>query len=140
MSHQNNRPKQQQQNGWRNESPDPEVMPKTARRQFSVGYRKQILEAVDECKKAGEIGALLRREGLYSSYLTTWRKQRERGELDAKTSKKRGAKKDPQAVEIARLEKENEKLRKRLEEAEMVIDVQKKLSKLLGLGALEDRK
>lgn len=71
---------------------------------------------------------------MYSSYITTWRRQRERGELDGLTPKKRGPKVDPQATEIARLKRENERLRKRLEQAELIIDVQKKVSQMLGIS------
>jgi transposase-like protein len=80
----------------------------------------------------GEIGALLRREGIYSSSLSNWRRQRERGELDGLSPQKRGPKPDPQAVELAKLKRENERLRERLRKAEMIIDVQKKVAQMLG--------
>jgi transposase-like protein len=87
---------------------------------------------VDACQGYGEIGALLRREGVYSSSLTNWRRQRERGELDGLSPQKRGPKPDPQAVELARLKREVEHLRERLRKAEMIIDVQKKVAQMLG--------
>ena len=112
--------------------PDPEVVPKAKRRRFSAEYKQRILTEADACTKRGEIGALLRREGLYSSHLDKWRKQRDRGALAGLHGHKRGRKSDPQAAEIARLQRENEQLRSRLERAEHIIDVQKKLAQLLG--------
>jgi transposase-like protein len=110
------------------QEPDPQVVPKAERRRFSSEYKQRILAEADRCTEKGQIGALLRREGLYSSHLTTWRRQREQGTL----GRKRGRKPDPQAAEIKRLEQENERLRLRLERAEHIIDVQKKLAQLLG--------
>ena len=112
--------------------PDPQVVPKAKRRQFSAKYKMRILAEVDNCTKRGEVGAILRREGLYSSNLTDWRKQRDRGGLERLRGRKRGRKPDRQATEIARLRQENEQLQSRLERAEKIIDVQKKLSQLLG--------
>jgi transposase len=119
------------------EVPDPEVVPRAKRRQFSAKYKLRILTEADQCTQQGEIGALLRREGLYSSHLTTWRRQRDRGQLAGLTPKKRGRKPDPQAVELARLQRENEQLKARLEQAETIIEVQKKLSQMLGLPPAE---
>lgn len=110
------------------QEPDPEVAPKAKRRRFSAKYKLRILTEADRCTEQGQIGALLRREGLYSSHLTTWRRQREQGVL----GQKRGRKPDPQAAELRRLEQENERLRLRLARAEHIIDVQKKLAQLLG--------
>ena len=107
---------------------DPQVVPKAERRRFSAEYKQRILAEADRCTEHGQIGALLRREGLYSSHLTTWRRQREQGTL----GQKRGRKPDPQAAEIKQLQRENERLRVRLERAEHIIDVQKKLAQLLG--------
>ena len=115
------------------EVPDPEVALRAKRRQFTAKYKQQVLEEVDQCDQPGEIGALLRREGLYSSHLTTWRRQRADGQLQGLRSKKRGRKPDPQAAELARLRRENEQLKARLEQAETIIAVQKKLSQLLGV-------
>ena len=117
--------------------PDPQVVPKAERRKFSAEYKLRILAEADECTERGAIGALLRREGLYSSNLDKWRKQRERGVLDGLRGQKRGRKPDPQAVENARLVRENEQLRSRLERAEHIIDVQKKLAQLLGAMSAE---
>ena len=119
------------------EVPDPEVVPRAKRRQFSAQYKLRILTEADQCTGRGEIGALLRREGLYSSHLTTWRRQRDRGQLAGLTPKKRGRKPDPQAAELARLQRENERLKGRLQQAETIIEVQKKLSQLLGLEPAE---
>ena len=118
--------------------PNPEVVPKAKHRQFTAKYKLHILEAADRCTERGQIGELLRREGLYSSHLSKWRQQRERGQLQALASKKRGRRpQDPSAVELGRLRRENERLRTQLEQAEIVIDVQKKLSRLLGLTTNE---
>ena len=109
---------------------DTEVVPKAKRRLFSVAYKKRILAEVDGCTQAGQIGAILRREGLYSSHLTTWRRQRERGELAGS----RGRPAKPEAEqEVTRLRQENERLQQRLAQAEAIIDVQKKVSQLIGL-------
>jgi transposase-like protein len=120
-----------------NKEPDPQVVPKAKRRQFSAQYKLRILEEADNCTERGEVGALLRREGLYSSHLTDWRRQRDRGALEGLRSQKRGRKPDPQAAEIARLQRENEQLSMRLERAEKIIDVQKKLAQLLGTTPAE---
>ena len=114
--------------------PEKEVLPRAKRRRFSAEYKLRILEEVDGCTQRGQIGALLRREGLYSSHLSTWRQQRLLGQLEGLSPKKRGRKpQDPAVEEADRLRRENERLRARLEQAEMIIDVQKKLSQLLGL-------
>lgn len=113
--------------------PDPEVIPgeKAKRRKFSAKYKLRILKEHEACTEPGEKGALLRREGLYSSHITTWRRQRERGELAGLSSQKRGPKVDAQAEENARLQRENQRLKKRLEQAELIIEVQKKVSQIL---------
>jgi transposase-like protein len=90
--------------------PDPEVVVKAQRRQFSAEYKRRILQEADTCTQRGEVGALLRREGLYSSHLNTWRHQRARGERQGLTPAKRGRKADPQAAEHARLLHETERL------------------------------
>lgn len=118
--------------------PDPEVVPKAKRRKFSAGYKQRILEEADNCTEPGQIGALLRREGLYSSHLSTWRRQRDQGLVQALGPKKRGRKrKDELEREVDRLRRENERLQARLEQAETIIEVQKKLSRLLGLATEE---
>ena len=133
MSH--DEPRQTNANDDRDvQVPEPEVLPRAKRRRFSAEYKLRILEEADKCTQRGEIGAFLRREGLYSSHLSTWRRQRMLGQLEGLSPKKRGRKpQDPVDEEVAHLRRENERLRARLEEAEMIIDVQKKLSQLLGL-------
>jgi transposase len=112
--------------------PKTEVVAKAQRRQYTAEYKLRILRELDSSSGTGETGALLRREGLYSSHLTSWRRQRESGELDGLSPQKRGPKPDPQAVELARLKRENEQLRERLRKAELIIDVQKKVAQMLG--------
>ena len=115
-------------------APDPEVLPRVERRQYTAQYKLRILEEVERCTERGQIGALLRREGLYSSHLSKWRRQRAEGQLQALSGQKRGRKVQEVGVEeLTRLQRENERLRARLEQAEIIIDVQKKLSRLLGL-------
>ncbi len=119
--------------------PDPEVLANPKRRQFTAEYKRSILNEVEACRDEGAIGAVLRREGLYSSHLTTWRRQREQGEREALTPKKRGRKSmaNPLAEENQRLRTENARLSRRLEQAELIIDVQKKVSALLGISLPE---
>jgi transposase-like protein len=117
--------------------PDTEVVEKAKRRRYPAEYKLRILKEVDACKGTGEIGALLRREGLYSSLISKWREQRNRGSLEGLAAHKRGPKADLQAVELARLKRENERLRKRLERAELIIEVQKKVAQMLGVPVEE---
>lgn len=120
------------QNGIaRAEKPSPEVVPKVQRRRFSAGYKLRILREVDACEKRGDVGALLRREGLYSSLISDWRKQRDEGSLEALAPKKRGPKPNLEAKKIAKLEREVVRLRRELNQAQTVIAVQKKLADLL---------
>jgi len=119
---------------------DPEVNAKPERRKFSAEYKRRILEEADACTEAGQIGALLRREGLYSSNLVHWRRQRAEGALKALSPKKRGPKPDPLADENAALRRRNERLEAELKRAETIIEVQKKLSELLGLPDLSGQK
>jgi transposase-like protein len=114
---------------------DPEVDSKARRRQFSAAYKRRILDEADK-GGPGTVASLLRREGLYSSHLSTWRRQRESGELAGLEPRRRGKKpapKNPLAGEVHRLERENRHLQKRLRQAEIIIDVQKKLCDVLGL-------
>jgi transposase-like protein len=116
--------------------PPPEVAAIAHRRQFSAGERQRILAAADQCKEPGEIGALLRKEGIYSSHLANWRKQRAAAEREALVPKKRGRKADPALAETRRvdlLERECDRLRRELAKSNLIIDVQKKVSTLLGL-------
>ncbi len=118
------------------DAPDPEVAEKKSRRKFTAKYKLRILKQADSCTEQGQLGALLRREGLYSSNLTTWRRQREKGLLNALAPKKRGRKKsqkNPLADQVARLEKENRRLRDKLAKAQIIIDVQKKVSQILAM-------
>ena len=117
--------------------PDPEVPEKRPRRKFTAKYKLRILAEVDACTQPGQIGALLRREGLYSSNLTTWRQQREKGILQAMTPKKRGRKRkqpNPLAKRVAQLEKENLRLQQKLKKADLIIEAQKKMSEILGIA------
>src|SRR6266478_3221288 len=110
-------------------APDPEVAATAKRRQFSSAEKRRILSAADHCKKPGELGALLRKEGIYSSMLANWRKQRTRGDIAVATPK-RGRKPDPTLATVRRnqqLERENDRLRRRLAQAQEIIEVQKKL-------------
>ncbi len=116
--------------------PPTEVTPRAKRRTFSAPYKLRILEEADRCTQHGEIGALLRREGLYSSNLTTWRRQRKQGQFQGLRPKKRGRKKSEDAAlreELDQLRLEKQRLEQRLEKAETIIEVQKKLYTLLGL-------
>ena len=113
------------------QAPDPEVKPQGKRRRFPREYKLRILAEAERSTAPGAIGALLRREGLYSSHLTTWRRQREAGELAAGAPKSRGRKPDKQAQELAQLQQENERLRAQLERAELIISAQKKLAHAL---------
>ena len=135
MSHeQATEQERQQQSEHEAKIPDPEVVPKAKRRQFTAKYKLRILEEADRCTERGQIGELLRGEGLYSSHVSKWRQQRARGQLQGLAPKKRGRKgQDPSVAELARLRRENERLRAQLEQAEIIIDVQKKLAQLLGL-------
>lgn len=120
---------------------DPEVPEKAVRRRFTAEYKRRILKEVDVCKEPGQLGRFLRREGLYSSNVTTWRRQAERGTLDALSPRKRGPKvqrPDPSVRRIAELEKENQKLKAKLHQAELIIEAQKKMAELL--QTLSDQK
>ncbi len=118
-------------------SPDPEVLEKKPRRNHTAKYKLRILAEADACDQPGQIGALLRREGLYSSNLTAWRRQREKGLLHAMTPKKRGRKKkqkNPLAKHVAQLENENKRLQLKLKKAELIIEAQKKMAEILGIA------
>jgi len=114
--------------------PNPEVLAKPLRRRFTAEYKLRILQEVDALSESGQIGALLRREGLYSSHLTTWRRQRDNGTIAALSPKKRGRKAfrpDPLIQENEQLRRQNERLARGLQRAEAIIDFQKKISELL---------
>lgn len=117
-------------------APDPEVSEKPTRRHYPAEYKLRILKEADACTEIGEVGALLRREGLYSSLLSTWRRQREEGSLTALSPSKRGRKAkppNPLSRRVEELEREKRELEARLKQAEAVIEVQKKLSEILAL-------
>jgi len=111
------------------ERPDSEVLAKAERRRFTAEYKLRILQEAEACAN-GERGALLRREGLYSSHLSKWRRQREAGQMNGLAPRQRGPKPDPQAAELTQLRRENERLKRKLEQAEVIIDAQKKLAQL----------
>ena len=116
--------------------PDPAVLEKPVRRRFTAEYKRRILHEADRCTASGQLGALLRREGLYSSLLSTWRQQRDEGTLVGLTPKRRGRKANPDAPLIAenqRLTRETQRLAAKLRQAETIIDIQKKLSEMLGI-------
>ncbi len=118
-------------------APDPEVVATAKRRRFSGSEKRRILAEADACKKPGELGALLRREGVYSSMLSTWRKQQERAAEEALAPRRRGRKPDPTRGDrerIAQLEREKARLERELAQARLIIDVQKKVSALLGIA------
>lgn len=115
-------------------APPTEVLAVAKRRQFTAEYKLRIVQEADACRAPGELGALLRREGLYSSHLSTWRAQRRQGALAALSDVKRGRKPVPQeAKELERLRRLNVRLEARLAQAERIIDFQKKVAALLGI-------
>ena len=111
------------------EGPDPEVADKATRRRFTAAYRRKIVREADKCTKPGELGALMRREGVYSSSLSAWRRQCDAGEFTG-TSAKRGReaqpKDPPRGKRIAQLERERRRLARKLDQAETVIEIEKK--------------
>ena len=116
--------------------PDPEVRDTARRRRFTTEYKLRIIREADKCTRPGEIGALLRREGLYSSLLAGWRRQRDQGSFNALAPKKRGRKPNPSqslARENALLKRKLKRLEDELETAQVIIDVQKKVSEALGI-------
>ena len=113
--------------------PDPEVPVTVQRRRFSAEYRLRILQQADACKKPGEVGALLRREGVYSSLLTNWRRQRAQGALQDLHARRRGPKPRPVDPRVTQLEAENRRLQRKLQRAETIITLQKKVAEILGI-------
>jgi hypothetical protein len=117
-----------------------EVEAKAGRRRFTAEYKGKVLRQADQCKESGQIGALLRREGLYWSNLTKWRKQRESGELAGLSAKRRGPErreKNPLGERVKELERDNERLKRRAERAERIVELQKKVSEILGIELAE---
>ena len=119
----------------RHRAPTRRFRKKAKRRHFSAQYKLRVLEEADACQEPGEIGALLRREGLYSSHLVVWRRARREGSLKALTKPRgpKGRRRDPVAVENEQLRKENARLRRHLEQAQTILEIQKKASELLGI-------
>jgi transposase-like protein len=116
--------------------PDPEVTEAKPRRRFTAAYKLRVIDQADQCSEPGQIGALLRREGLYSSHLTNWRKQREQGILQGLTPAKRGRKarpRNPLDTRVAELERENQRLQNKLKQAHIIIEAQKKISEILSI-------
>jgi transposase len=122
------------------QQPDPEVVPKAQRRTYTASYKRWVLEEADKCREqTGQVGALLRREGLYSSHLTNWRRQQEAGQLAGLAPQKRGRKVDETAAEISQLRQENERLERQLAQTELIIEAQKKLSEILSITLEQGR-
>lgn len=114
-------------------APDPEVLARPKRRRFTAEYKLRILREADACKGSGEIGALLRREGLYSSHLVLWRRQREQAAQTQLKSRKRGPKPKAQDPRIKQLERENARLQRQLKRVALLLDIQKKAGEILGI-------
>ena len=114
--------------------PDPEVVAQPKRRRFTAAYKARMVEEAQRCTEPGEIGALLRREGLYSSALTQWRRQYQAGALKGLKDDKRGRKRtrDPRDEELQRLRRDNERLNRKLRQAESIIEIQKEVAAMLG--------
>lgn len=122
-------------------NPDPEVPEKAIRRKYPGDYKLRILKEAETCTLPGQLGALLRREGLYSSNLNTWRRQKEQGMLEALSPKKRGpkmVKRNPLVLKVAQLEREIQRLQRKLHQAETIIEVQKKISEILQIPIQKD--
>jgi transposase-like protein len=115
-------------------APDPEVLARPQRRRFTPAYKARVVEEAQRCTESGELGALLRREGLYSSALTQWRRQYQSGALQGLQEAKRGRKRtrDPRDQELERLQHDKERLSQKLRQAELIIEIQKKVAALLG--------
>jgi hypothetical protein len=117
-------------------APSPEVLEKPVRRRFAVQYKVRILAEADACTETGQLGELLRREGLYWSHLSNWRRQRDEGVLAGLTPKRRGRRSKPKSLlanENEHLQRENHRLKEKLRQAELIIDVQKKVSEMLSI-------
>ena len=122
---------QDQENAATQTVPDPEEEMRPKRRQFSAQDKLRILNEADSCSESGQIGALVRREGIYWSYLTDWRRELENGQLQGLQARKRGRPRDEQSREVRELRSENEQLKAQLAQAELIISAQKKLAQAL---------
>jgi transposase len=120
------------------QSPDPEVIEIATRRHFSASEKRLLLAEADRCKERGELGAFLRRKRIYSSMLGSWRKQLSTADSEALAPRRRGPKPDAAARQIKHLNRDNARLRRRLERAEIIIDAQKKLCVALGLPTADE--
>ena len=114
--------------------PDPQVVERPVRRTFTKAYKLDVLRQVDACTKDGQIGEILRREGLYSSNVRSWRFQYKHGRLDTPASGKRAAKPAAQDLRVPQLQRENARLQARLQQAELILEIQKKASEILGIS------
>jgi len=114
--------------------PDPQVVERPVRRAFTKAYKLDVLRQVDACTKDGQIGEILRREGLYSSNVRSWRFQYKHGRLDTPASGKRAAKPAAQDLRVPQLQRENARLQARLQQAELILEIQKKASEILGIS------
>ena len=114
--------------------PDPQVVERPVRRTFTKAYKLDVLRQVDACTKVGQIGEILRREGLYSSNVRSWRFQYKHGRLDTPASGKRAAKPAAQDLRVPQLQRENARLQARLQQAELILEIQKKASEILGIS------
>ena len=117
----------------KNQKKSSEVAEKTVRRRFTTAYKLQIVEEADRCTESGQLGELLRREGLYSSQLSQWRRLRDAGTLGVARRGRKGRANKKEADEVARIKRENKRLSERLRQAEAIIDVQKKVCEMLGI-------
>lgn len=123
--------------------PEPEVPEKASRRKYPGDYKLRVLKEAETCTLPGQLGALLRREGLYSSHLITWRRQKEQGMIEALAPKRRGPKtlkRNPLALKVAQLEREIQRLQRKLQQAETIIEVQKKISEILQIPIQNDER
>jgi len=129
--------------GWNGARPitqgGAKVVARAQRRRFSAAYKLRIVQEADECVRSGQVGELLRREGLYSSQLSDWRRERAAGQRQGLNEKKRGPKPDVQAAELASLRRENERLKGQLSQAELIISAQKKLAQALEQALTPDK-
>jgi len=114
--------------------PDPQVLERPVRRSFAKAYKLDILRQIDACTKDGQVGEILRREGLYSSNVSSWRVQCKQGRLQTPTAGKCGAKPASQNLRVSQLQRENARLQARLQQAELILDIQKKASEILGIS------
>src|SRR5271165_3655677 len=124
--------------GSESQSPDPEVIQIATRRQFSSSEKRMLLAEADRCKERGELGAFLRRKRIYSSMLSSWRKQIDAADRTALAPQRRGPKPDAAARQIKHLNRDVKRLRRKLERAELIIDAQKKLCVALGLPTADE--